>query len=90
MHITDDAVAETLCACAAPSFGFLVPHSSQPGPSAGDSSAAGGGAAGGRGGGPSLEEQLEPKVVEVYRGVGRLLARYKAGKIPKVPRGGGL
>jgi len=28
-------------------------------------------------------QQLDPKVVEVYRGVGRLLSKYKAGKLPK-------
>ncbi|KXZ55173.1 hypothetical protein GPECTOR_3g32 [Gonium pectorale] len=30
-----------------------------------------------------VPEGLEPRVVEVYRGVGRLLARYSAGKVPK-------
>ncbi|ELR11412.1 Bystin, putative, partial [Acanthamoeba castellanii str. Neff] len=32
--------------------------------------------------GPPLQ-RLNPKVVEVYRGVGRLLAKYKSGKLPK-------
>ncbi|EFJ50348.1 bystin-like protein [Volvox carteri f. nagariensis] len=30
-----------------------------------------------------LPEGLEPRVVEVYRGVGKLLSRYTTGKIPK-------
>jgi len=29
------------------------------------------------------EEALDPKVVEVYTGVGRVLTRYKSGKLPK-------
>ena len=30
-----------------------------------------------------LPEGLDPKVVAVYQGVGRLLTRYTAGKVPK-------
>merc|ERR1711871_902859 len=29
------------------------------------------------------EEALDPKVVEVYQGVGKVLQRYKSGKLPK-------
>lgn len=34
------------------------------------------------GGGP-VPGDIDPRVVEVYRGVGALLARYKSGKVPK-------
>ena len=30
------------------------------------------------------EEALDPKVVEVYQGVGKVMSRYKSGKLPKV------
>jgi len=30
-----------------------------------------------------VSQRLNPKVVEVYRGVGRVLAKYKSGKLPK-------
>lgn len=30
-----------------------------------------------------VPEGLEPRVIEVYRGVGKLLSRYSAGKVPK-------
>ncbi len=36
-----------------------------------------------------VPEGLEPRVIEVYRGVGKLLSRYSAGKVPKVRAGGG-
>lgn len=34
-------------------------------------------------GGSSRETKFDPKVVRVYRAVGKLLAKYKSGKIPK-------
>ena len=44
----------------------------------------GGGGGGGSGPGPSAHTLgLDPRVAEVYVGVGRLLARYSAGKVPK-------
>ena len=50
-----------------------------------------GGAAGGGGGGGSDDDgeggggvpDMDPAVVDVYRGVGALLSRYKSGKVPK-------
>lgn len=30
-----------------------------------------------------IEDDLDPKVVEVYRGVGKILTRYSTGKVPK-------
>lgn len=32
---------------------------------------------------PSMPTGLDPKVIEVYRGVGQVLSRYTAGKVPK-------
>jgi len=44
----------------------------------------GGGGGGGAGPGPSHANLgLDPRVAEVYVGVGRLLSRYSAGKVPK-------
>mgnify|MGYP001806960375 CR=1 FL=1 len=34
-----------------------------------------------------MPDGLEPRVIEVYRGVGKLLSRYSTGKIPKVRAG---
>ena len=36
-----------------------------------------------RGGEDPVPEGLDPKVVEVYQGVGVLLSRYTTGKLPK-------
>jgi essential nuclear protein 1 len=45
--------------------------------------AAAGGAEGGEASGAELMPELPPKVLEVYQGVGKLLSRYRSGKLPK-------